>query len=278
LAAGADVLLSARGMDVAAIAKVAFTSEDRVRDVIHNFNADGFASLYPLYRGGRAPKFTLGQRRDVKKARAGHLYAIADREVTPEPAEPEVIFCMDEFGQLNLQPHPGRQWAAVSGKNKEPGRTPRPRRRATYTRTAGVRHLFAACELGEDKLFGHIKPRKNRARFLEFCRYLRTLYPPQIRIAIIRDNFSPHLTTRKDKRVGQWAAANNAEIACTPTNSSWLNRIEAPFTALRYFALDGTDHLTHQEQASMIRRYIIWRNNHAYGERLRRVVTRANVA
>jgi hypothetical protein len=70
-----------------------------------------------------------------------------------------------------------------------------------------VRQLFAAHELGEDKLFGHIKPRKNRARFLEFCRYLRTLYPPQIRIAIICDNYSPHLTTRKDKRVGQWAAA-----------------------------------------------------------------------
>ena len=36
------VLLSAQGMDVAAIAKVAFTSEDRVRDVIRNFSADGF--------------------------------------------------------------------------------------------------------------------------------------------------------------------------------------------------------------------------------------------
>jgi Winged helix-turn helix len=36
------VLLSAQGMDVAAIAKVAFTSEDRVRDVIRDFNADGF--------------------------------------------------------------------------------------------------------------------------------------------------------------------------------------------------------------------------------------------
>src|SRR5579859_964849 len=44
------VLLSAQGMDVAAIAKVAFTSEDRVRDVIRNFNADGFGSLYPRYR------------------------------------------------------------------------------------------------------------------------------------------------------------------------------------------------------------------------------------
>jgi hypothetical protein len=43
----------------------------------------------------------------------------------------------------------------------------------------------------------------------------------------------------------------------TPTNSSWLNRVEAQFTALRYFALDGTGHASHHEQASMIRRYII---------------------
>jgi hypothetical protein len=48
--------------------------------------------------------------------------------------------------------------------------------------------------------------------------------------------------------------------------------------ALRYFTLDGTDHASHKEQASMIRRYIIWRNNHAYAERLRRIVDRANVA
>jgi transposase len=61
------VLLSAQGMDAAAIAKVAFTSEDRVRDVIRNFNADGFSSLYPRYKGGRPPKFTLAQRREIKK-------------------------------------------------------------------------------------------------------------------------------------------------------------------------------------------------------------------
>jgi transposase len=61
------VLLPAQGMDVPAIAKVAFTSEDRVRDVIRNFNADGFTSLYPKYKGGHPPKFTLGQRREIKK-------------------------------------------------------------------------------------------------------------------------------------------------------------------------------------------------------------------
>ena len=54
-------------MDVAAIARVAFTSEDRVRDVVRNFSADGFSSLYPRYKGGRPPKFTLPQRREIKK-------------------------------------------------------------------------------------------------------------------------------------------------------------------------------------------------------------------
>ncbi len=58
------VLLSAQGMDVAQIASVAFTSKDRVREVIHNFNDDGFESLYPKYAGGRPPTFTLPERRD----------------------------------------------------------------------------------------------------------------------------------------------------------------------------------------------------------------------
>ncbi|WKX20965.1 helix-turn-helix domain-containing protein [Streptomyces sp. HUAS CX7] len=44
-----------------------FTSDDRVRDVIHNFNADGFDSLYPKYKGGRPKTFTLPERREIKK-------------------------------------------------------------------------------------------------------------------------------------------------------------------------------------------------------------------
>ncbi|MEZ0112264.1 transposase [Catenulispora sp. EB89] len=332
------VLLSAQKMPVAKIAEVAFTSEDRVRDVIHNFNTDGFNSLYPKYAGGRPRVFNLPERREIKKiakskpvehglpfstwslskladflvaegvaddisheglrvllrdegisfqriktwktskdpdyqakkARVEHLYAIADGEVIPEPGEPRVIWCLAEFGPLNLMPHPGRHWAAISGKNTDPDRDPRPKRRATYNRNDGVRHLFAAYNLIDDKLFGHVKPRKKRVRFLEFCRYLRTLHPPTTRIAIICDDYSPHLTTKVDTRVGDWAAANNVEFVYTPTNSSWLNRIEAQFTALRYFALDGTDHASHKAQASMIRRYILWRNGHVTDPRLRR--------
>jgi hypothetical protein len=89
---------------------------------------------------------------------------------------------------------------------------------------------------------------------------------------------APTLSTNGDQRVSQWAQANNVEIAYTPTNSSWLNRMEARFTALRCFTLDGTDHRNHTEQNSMIRRYIAWRNRHTHDPRLRRVVERANVA
>jgi transposase len=61
------VLLSAQGMDPAGIAKVTFTSADRVRDVIHTFNPDGFDSLRPKYAGGRPPKFDAEQRGEIKK-------------------------------------------------------------------------------------------------------------------------------------------------------------------------------------------------------------------
>ncbi|MCX5315547.1 helix-turn-helix domain-containing protein [Streptomyces sp. NBC_00154] len=44
-----------------------FTSPDRVRDVIHDFNTDGFEALYPKYKGGRSRTFTLPERREIKK-------------------------------------------------------------------------------------------------------------------------------------------------------------------------------------------------------------------
>jgi transposase len=337
------VLLSAQGMDVPAIAKVTFTSPDRVRDVLHNFNADGFDSLLPRYGGGRPPKFTLPQRQEIKKTALGRptdhglpfstwslpkladflvaegvvddisheglrlllreegvsfqavktwktstdpdyeakknrvlqLYAIADGTAEPGPGDPTVVICTDEFGPLNLMPHPGRQWAPVAAGKGEQNAPRRRRRRATYKRPHGVRHLLAGYDLSRDKLYGHITKRKGRTEFLAFCRYLRSLHPADVRIAIVLDNFSPHLSTRTDDRVGRWAAANNVELAYVPFYGSWLNRIEAQFTALRYFTLDGTDHPSHAEQALMIRRYIAWRNRHVTDPKLRKVIRRA---
>jgi transposase len=206
------------------------------------------------------------------------LYAIADGRAQPRPGDPAVVICVDEFGPLNLQPHPGKQWAPAATGPGDPDRPRRRRRRATYVRLRGVRHLIAGYDLSTDRLYGHVKTRKARTEFLAFCRYLRSLHPAEVRIALVLDNFSPHLSTRTDSRVGDWAAANNVELAYVPFYGSWLNRIEAQFTALRYFALDGTDHADHREQASMIRRYIAWRNRHVTDPMLRKVLHRGELA
>ena len=61
------VLLSAQGMSPPAISEVVFTDPDTVRNVIHNFNRDGFDALYPRYRGGRPQTFTLPKRQEIKR-------------------------------------------------------------------------------------------------------------------------------------------------------------------------------------------------------------------
>ena len=49
------VLLSAQGMDVGQISKVAFTSPDRVREVLHNFNDEGSTPSSPVMPGDARP-------------------------------------------------------------------------------------------------------------------------------------------------------------------------------------------------------------------------------
>ncbi len=65
------LLASATGMSAPQIAAMARTDESRVRKAIHAFNAEGFGSLDPDYRGGRPKKTTPAQRdRIVAVARA----------------------------------------------------------------------------------------------------------------------------------------------------------------------------------------------------------------
>jgi len=78
-----------------------------------------------------------------------------------------------------------------------------------------VRHLLAGYDLSTDRLYGHVVARKGRTEFLTFCRYLRSLHPAKVRIAIILDNFSPHLSTKTDPRVRDWAQANNSLLIVT---------------------------------------------------------------
>jgi hypothetical protein len=63
--------------------------------------------------------------------------------------------------------------------------------------------------------------------------------------------------------VAAWCQTNQIDLVFLPTYASWLDWIEAEFAAVRYFALDGTDHRSHHERDTAIGAYIRWRNYHA---------------
>lgn len=155
--------------------------------------------------------------------------------------------CVDEFGPLNLQPHHGK-CLAKNGQVQ--------RHRATYHRFGGVRHFLAAYDMESGRLFGQFKKRKRWTEFLSFLKWLRRRYRKHERLHIVLDNYSPHL----NNEVHRWARSNRITFYFTPSNASWLNRIEAQFTALRKFALDNSDFQTHQQQQDSIKSYLTWRN------------------
>jgi transposase len=165
------------------------------------------------------------------------------------PPDDGRVVCVDEFGPLNLLPRKGKAW--------RPRRKPR-RLRATYHRHDGVMHMLAALDLATGRLFYRIRARKRWIEFLDLLKALRARWPGE-KLYVVCDNFSPH----RHARVRSWCATHEVELVFTPTYGSWLNWIESEFAALRYFALNGTDHRSHAEQNATIASYVRWRNARA---------------
>jgi transposase len=156
--------------------------------------------------------------------------------------------CVDEFGPLNLLPRHGQ---CLAGRSKHVGRL-----RATYSRHGGVRHFLAAYDLESGVMFGLFTTAKTWVEFLGFLKWLRRRYRHGETLHVVLDNYGTH--TKHE--VLKWARAHNIRFYLTPTNASWLNRIECHFTALKKFALENSDYRTHGELRNAIARYLRWKN------------------
>jgi transposase len=159
---------------------------------------------------------------------------------------PTVAF--DEFGPLEIRPQHGQSWG------RDANRLP-----ATYTRKHGVRHWLAFYDVHGNKLWGYTRPRKRSGEVLGVLKRMRKRYPPDERIHLILDNFSPHGTPA----VRSWCAKNNVHLIWTPTNASWLNPIECQFTPVKEFVIRNTVYTSHEELAEALRKYACYRNQHA---------------
>jgi transposase len=208
-------------------------SRESIRQILHHAGVRWLATK--TWKASTDPDFIAKMRRVL--------------DLYDHPPAGGRVICADEFGPLNLQPRPGRAWRPAA----HPARL-----RATYRRTRGVRHMLAALDLGSGQMFYRIRERKRWREFLALLKLLRARWPGQ-KLYVICDNFSPH----KHPQVTSWAVGNDVDLVFLPTYASWLNWIEPEFTALRYFALNGTDHRTHAWQGEMIGRYMRWRNARA---------------
>ncbi len=83
------------------------------------------------------------------------------------------------------------------------------------------------------------------------------------RLYVVVDNFAPH----RRPKVREWAVDHDVELVFLPTSASWLNWIEPEFTGVRYFALNGSDFTSHDQQNAAVAAYLRWRNRHAEPKR-----------
>ncbi len=127
---------------------------------------------------------------------------------------------------------------------------------ATYRRLQGVRNFLAFYDVHQDILWGYFRQRKRRYEVLDVLKRLRKRYPLDQRIYLVLDNFSPH----RCANILQWAQCNNVKLVWTPTNASWLNRIECQFTEVKKFVFENTFYQHHHEVTEAMSKFLCYRN------------------
>lgn len=128
---------------------------------------------------------------------------------------------------------------------------------ATYTRTKGVRQWLAFYDVRTDRLWGYFRVHKRWNDTLFALKRLRMHYPVNERIYVVLDNFSPH----KRKEVRRWARANKITFVWTPTNASWLNKIECRFTELKRYVFHNSNYQAHSEVRIATNKFLRYRNS-----------------
>jgi len=171
---------------------------------------------------------------------------------------------VDEFGPLEIRPYSGSCWAPKGNPQRLP---------ATYTRHQGVRHMLAGYDLKTDNLFGVIRKHKRSKEFLGFLKIIRRRYPKERRLILIVDNFSTHRT----KQNLPWCKKNGVWLIPTPTDASWMNRIEAQFGAVHYFVLKNSYPSDHEDLKQRIQQHLKWRNRNHNDSLLRQIQNRTYV-
>ena len=178
-----------------------------------------------------------------KMAQVLHVYQEVDlwRKQQAEGSAPEnvVVLSYDEKPGIQAIQNVGRDLPPV------PGKRPQWNRDYEYRRLGTV-SLLASIDLLTGHVHAHVQDRHRSREFIEHLRHLDAYYPPEVKIKIILDNHSSHIS--KETQAYLQTVPNRFEFIFTPTHGSWLNLIETFFSKLtrcllRNLRVDSVDEL-----------------------------------
>jgi transposase len=134
-----------------------------------------------------------------------------------------------------------------------PGEHPWVSRDHEYIRH-GTLSLLAGIDLLTGEVQGLVTERHRSREFIEFLKQLDERYPKTMRLRIILDNHSAHIS-RETRRFLD-TVPNRFEFIFTPTHGSWLNLIEAFFAKMVRTMLRGIRVKSKQELKERIEQYL----------------------
>ena len=127
-------------------------------------------------------------------------------------------------------------------------------RRDTHYKRFGTLSLLASIDLLTGKVHGKVYDRHRSKEFIDFLKYIDSIYPEGAKIKIILDNHSSHIS--KETKNYLKKIPGRFEFIFTPTHASWLNLIEVFFSKMTRSFLRGIRISSKDELRSRILQYL----------------------
>jgi len=134
-----------------------------------------------------------------------------------------------------------------------PGRHTHVGRDYEYKRLGTV-SLLGAIDLFSGRVHGLVRNRHRSREFIEMLQHLDSFYPKEMKIRIILDNHSAHIS--KETRKYLATIPNRFEFVFTPTHGSWLNIIETFFSKMTRQLLRGIRVSSKEELVQRLLKYL----------------------
>ncbi|MDY7033476.1 MAG: IS630 family transposase [Thermodesulfobacteriota bacterium] len=118
----------------------------------------------------------------------------------------------------------------------------------------GTVSLMAGIDLLTGKVHAQVVDRHRSREFVQFLKMVDKKYAPEVKIRIILDNHSAHIS--KETRGYLATVPNRFDFVFTPTHGSWLNLIEMFFSKMAKTMLRGIRVSSKQELKDCIMQFI----------------------